>query len=88
MSVLYSEVDCVLISHKEYIDNIYRTTVSNQGNNGSDSKTSFTLRGDVFDFSPANRNDTDDTKRQRKINAKKASISISQNPELYELVSC
>ncbi|KAG4075321.1 hypothetical protein HA402_003112 [Bradysia odoriphaga] len=84
MSVVYSQKDCVLISHKEYIDHIYQTTIVNQGDSGSDLKTIFTLREDVFNFVPNNRNDTDDTKR-RKINAKKSSVLISQNPELHEL---
>lgn len=88
MSVVYSDRNCVLINHKEYIDRIYRTTEVNQGDGEADLQKIFSLREDVFEYTPNNRNDDDQdhTKRHRKINAKKSSMSISQNPELHELV--
>lgn len=86
MSVLFSENGCTLISHKEYINRIYSTCVDSRENSDIDVKRTFALREDVFDFNSNNRNDIDDKRRHRKINAKKDNISISKNPELHELV--
>lgn len=87
MSVLFSESNCTLISHKEYINRIYGTRVDSRDNSGSDVKRTFAFRDGVFDFNLNNQNDNDNKRRHRKINAKKNNISISSHPELHELVS-
>lgn len=85
MSVLYTENDCTLISHKEYIDRIYSAVVGTS--DGLDLQKTYALREVLFDFNAHNPDDHDDQKRHSKINDKKNQIFISKNPELHKLVS-
>lgn len=87
MSVRYSDNGCQLISHKAYIDRIYRTVATAQEKSGVVLKRTFVLKEDVFDFHSINQKDNDDKTRHRKIDVKKDNISISKNPELHKLVS-
>lgn len=87
MSVLYSDNGCQLISHKAFIDRVYKTVGSAQQISGLDLKRTFVLSEDVFDFHSNNQNDDGNKARHRKIDAKKDNISISKNPELHKLVS-
>lgn len=86
MSVLYSENGCTLVSHKDYVDQIYNKVVDAAQNNGENLKKTFRMRADVFDII-SNQNDGDDKKRYRKINTKKCNIEIAKNPQLHNLVS-
>lgn len=87
MSLLISLENCSLISHENYINNIY-----NQCPDGTnDSKhVHYKIKSDLFDLNAPYREKTDDgtqtEKRQQKIIKKTTNNVAGEHPDEYALV--
>lgn len=85
MSVLFSSGSCCLISHENFINQIYDGVISSDGE-----RSSYKINVNLFELNIPYRcktpNETQTKKRQRKIINKTRNAVAEEHREEYELV--
>lgn len=87
MSLLFSHENCSLISHENFINQIYNECAS--ASNETE-PVCYKIRSDLFDLNVPYRQKTDDEihtkKRHRKVINKTSNLVAEEHPDEYALV--
>lgn len=85
MSLLFFSENCSLISHEEFINRIYNDVVAN-----ADEHSTYKINSSLFDLNVPYRHKTSEqtqtSKRQRKILNKTRNLVAEEHKKEYELV--